>query len=75
MTGTGSPTYSIFDEEGNAIPFTDRVGNFSFDKKPIMSFDLDCIAHWEFHHKDKIYKLNAKEVLKLLKEIKKCNKK
>ena len=32
--------------------------------------DLDVLQHWEFKYGKKTYKLNVKELLRLLKEIK-----
>jgi len=35
-----------------------------------ISFDLDRIKEWQFHYKEKTYKLNVEEVLKLFELIK-----
>ena len=35
-----------------------------------VSIDLDTLKHWEFCYKEKIYKLNVEEVLRLLQIVK-----
>jgi len=44
--------------------------DFEFPVSNTIRIDLDTLKNWEFSHKGKIYKLNVKELLRLLKLVK-----